>query len=262
MVVRFDSVSEGFIYAPNLTLSTISDVDINVGRYFQVKTLQGNQTFISPAVRFLSPLSNANGRNIIINPGINKNNEIVSNITFLDSSTNNYIDVYKNQYNFHGAPITVSSIGTSLSTLCQLPNKSGTVALTTDIKPVYLLTLYWASKKTQTIPDITANMYVSYLASGLSLGSNTFVGSQLSQAVTNILLGDYFSAKNPSLKIVASGCSIYNDNINICEYITYYDNAGTDMLVANLTRNSTSGKINLGDVTSFSTLNIYVTQLS
>ena len=105
-------------------------------------------------------------------------------------------------------------------------------------------------------------MYVSYLASGLSLGSNTFVGSQLSQAVTNILLGDYFSAKNPSLKIVASGCSIYNDNINICEYITYYDNAGTDMLVANLTRNSTSGKINLGDVTSFSTLNIYVTQLS
>lgn len=140
-----------------------------------------------------------------------------------------------------------------------LPDISGTIALTTDAK-LYLLTLYWVSKNVQTIPDITANMYVSHLASGLSLGLNTFSGGQLSQAVTNILLGDYFSAKNPNLKIVASGFSMYNSTINICQYINY--DSGIDTLVANLMQDYSSRIVSLGDLTCFSTLSIYITQIS
>ena len=60
-----------------------------------VRTIQGSQTFISPEARFLSPLSNANNRNIILHPGMNTNDGIVSNIIFLDSDTNNSINVYK-----------------------------------------------------------------------------------------------------------------------------------------------------------------------
>lgn len=100
-----------------------------------VRTLQGNQTFISPEVRFLSPLSNANSRSIVVNPGIYTEDGIISRINFIDSGgTNNSIIAAKNQFVFNGAPITVSSIGNSLSNLCQLPNKSGTIALTSDVE--------------------------------------------------------------------------------------------------------------------------------
>ena len=70
----------------------------------------------------------------MVNPGLYTEDGIISRINFIDSGgTNNSIIAAKNQFVFNGAPITVSAIGNSLSYLCQLPNKSGTIALTDDI---------------------------------------------------------------------------------------------------------------------------------
>lgn len=138
-----------------------------------------------------------------------------------------------------------------------LPNKTGTIALTTDIKQLYLLTLYWDSKDTRAFPNITANMYVSHLASGLSLAINTFSGAQLSHAVNDILFGDYFTnTGTPHIKIVANGYSIYDNSITICDYISYDSSWKT--LVANLTRGTAVDKVSLSDMTSFDSLTIFV----
>lgn len=153
-----------------------------------------------------------------------------------------------------GSSITFNQRGSEIN----LPNKAGTIALTTDIKQLYMLTLYWDSKKPQTIPDITANMYVSHLTSRIQLGLNTFDSTELSQVI-NILSAAYFSEENPNLKIVTNGYSIYNNNINICRYIYY--NTSRNTLVANLAQGLSNTTIGLGDITSFSTLSIYVTQL-
>lgn len=138
-----------------------------------------------------------------------------------------------------------------------LPDKSGTIALTTDIRQRYLLTFYWKSKKIQTSPDITANMYVTHLASGLSAGLNTFEGAELSQAVTDILVGDYFAGWSGNSKLVANGYSIYNNNITICNYVTYETSWKT--LVASLAQGvSTDVKVALSDITTFDRLAIFV----
>lgn len=97
-----------------------------------LETSQGSQAFTSSTIRFTSPLSDVS-RNIVFQPGINEGDEVVSKIRFAGGGVNNSINAFANRFAFDGAPITVSSIGTSLSTLCQLPNKSGTIALTSDI---------------------------------------------------------------------------------------------------------------------------------
>ena len=114
-----------------MILSTISEVAIEGGRSVVLFTQQaGQQTFISPQFTFRAP-SSATDQMMTLNLGLLVGREIVNRISFKNSSTQN-IDVYKDRFNFMNAPITVSSIGNSLSYLCQLPNKSGTIALTDD----------------------------------------------------------------------------------------------------------------------------------
>lgn len=118
-----------------------------------------------------------------------------------------------------GSSITFNQRGSEIN----LPNKAGTIALTTDIKQLYMLTLYWDSKEMRAYPNITANMYVWHLNSGLHLGINTFEGAELSQAVADILTGDYFSSMGPNYKVVANGYSSDSgtNRITVCNYINY-----------------------------------------
>lgn len=77
-------------------------------------------------------LSPTTGREIRFMTDATLESEVFCRIAFRSSEADTGINVHKDQFVF-GAPITVSSIGNSLSNMCQLPNKSGTIALLSDI---------------------------------------------------------------------------------------------------------------------------------
>ena len=157
MVISFTSRSEaGLIKAQSLTLSTNEPQHFISGLGFVFSAPYANRT-----IEFSFPTT-AGGK--------------ISEITFTNEDTENYIDAYRDRFDFKNAPITVSSIGTSLSTLCQLPNKSGTVALTDDcFSSVSVYSTFRNDASTEKFPlSISKNGRLQfYILKGARPGSST-----------------------------------------------------------------------------------------
>ena len=156
-VISFTSRSEaGLIKAQSLTLSTNEPQHFISGLGFVFSAPYANRT-----IEFSFPTT-AGGK--------------ISEITFTNEDTENYIDAYRDRFDFKNAPITVSSIGTSLSTLCQLPNKSGTVALTDDcFSSVSVYSTFRNDASTEKFPlSISKNGRLQfYILKGARPGSST-----------------------------------------------------------------------------------------